>query len=243
MVKTTAATAAPGQGVHQRYPWLVPGVLLLVLALLIVNAVAHAPLTGLDDWIRHAVQAEAKRRSLRWVRHGPNTPARQLNHLGLIAVGGPVLAVAAVIAAVRRRSLWPLLSAAAGGAMMLLLTYLGKLLIREPAPRQVTLGPHDLGSFPSGHLATAGVCYFMAAVLLWPRRGSRSRRIALTVVTVVCAALGVSLIWCDLHWSSDVLAAAVLAALVVPLAARLDASEPRTRASARAQPDREPVTG
>jgi membrane-associated phospholipid phosphatase len=228
---TPDATPAARPGFRARCRWLTAGILLAILVFLTVNVAAHGPLIGLDHSIGHAIQSVAHRRSLRWVRHGPTTPARLIIDFGGFGIAFPLLGLAAVWAAVRRRSVRPLVAAAVAAVGTLGAIYVGKRLVRQATPRHPHLGPHALGSFPSGHMATACVCYFLIAVLLFPagspraagqRLARRGRRLALGAATVLCVLIGASLLWCDLHWFSDVAAGAVLAALLVMLGAWLD---------------------
>jgi membrane-associated phospholipid phosphatase len=238
---TRDATPAARPGFSARCRWLTAGILLAILVFLTVNVAAHGPLISLDHSIGHAIQSVAHRRSLRWVRHGPTTPARLIIDFGGFGIAFPLLGLAAVWAAVRRRSVRPLVAAAVAAVGTLGAIYVGKRLIRQATPRHPHLGPHALGSFPSGHMATACVCYFLIAVLLFPagspraagrRLARRGRRLALAAATVLCVLIGASLLWCDLHWFSDVAAGAVLAALLVMLGAWLD--QPGAGAPARA---------
>jgi undecaprenyl-diphosphatase len=213
---TRGATLTAHPGWRARYPWLVAALLLALLIFITINVVANGPLTSLDHSIGHAIQSVAHRRSLRWVRHGHTTPARLIIDLGAFAVALPLLGLAAVAATVRRRSPRPLIAAAVGAVTALGCIYAGKKLIHQLAPRQVFLG-HTGGSFPSGHMTTACVCYFLIVVLLF--RAGSWRRLGMTAATALCALIGASLLWCDLHWFSDVAGGAVLSALLVMLAA------------------------
>jgi membrane-associated phospholipid phosphatase len=213
---THGATLTAPPGWRARYPWLGPALLLALLIFITVNVVANGPLTSLDHSIGHAIQSVAHRRSLRWVRHGHTTPARLIIDLGAFAVALPLLGLAAIVAAVRQRGPRPLIAAAVGAVTTLGCIYAGKKLVHQLAPRQVILG-HTGGSFPSGHMTTACVCYFLIVVLLLP--AGSWRRAGMIAATVLCALIGASLLWCDLHWFSDVAGGAVLSALLVMLAA------------------------
>ena len=116
MAEDRAATAVAPSTAFRRPPWLVPGGLLLILAVLTVNVLADGPLVGLDRRIRAVVQAQAHSAAWRWVGDGGHAPARLLVELGENQVALPVLALSALIVVVRHRSLRPLLAAPAAAA-------------------------------------------------------------------------------------------------------------------------------
>lgn len=221
MDDSRAATAAPFRTAWRRPAWLVPGGLLLVLVLLTVNVLADGPLVGVDRRIRSAVQAQATSATWRWVGDSWHAPARLLVELGNNQVAVPVLALSALIVAVRHRSLRPLLAAAAGVALLLATVIPAKILIARPGPSQPVVAPGSMGVFPSGHTTTAGVCLALAVLLLAPDLPPRIRRAAVAATVVLCFLVGMALIWCDYHWFTDVVAGWALAALIVMAALRL----------------------
>jgi len=222
MDDSRAAAAAPPHTAWQRRPaWLVPGGLLLILAVLTVNVLAGGPLVGVDRRIRAAVQAQAASATWRWVGDSWHAPARMLVELGNNQVAVPVLALSALIVAARHRSLRPLLAAAAGVVLLLATVIPAKILIGRPGPGQAVIAPGSMGVFPSGHTTTAGVCLMLAAALLAPDLPAGVRRAAAAAVAALCFLVGLALIWCDFHWFTDVLAGWALAALIVMAAGRL----------------------
>jgi membrane-associated phospholipid phosphatase len=221
MAEDRAATAVAPSTVFRRSPWLVPGGLLLILAALTVNVLAGGPLVGADRRIRAAVQAQAHSATWRWVGDSWHAPARLLVELGNNQVAVPVLALSALIVAVRHRSLRPLLAAAAGVALLLVTVIPAKILIGRAGPGQPAVAPGHLGVFPSGHTTTAGVCLALAVLLLGPDLPARSRRAAVAVMVALCFLVGAALIWCDFHWFTDVAAGWALAALIVLAVLRL----------------------
>ncbi len=221
MDDSRAATTAPLRAARRRPAWLVPGGLLLILALLTVNVLAGGPLVGVDRRIRAAVQALAASATWRWVGDSWHAPARLLVELGNNQVAVPVLALSALIVAARHRSLRPLLAAAAGVALLLATVIPAKILIARPGPGQPVIAPGSMGVFPSGHTTTAGVCLALAVLLLAPGLPARIRRAAVAAMAVLCFLVGMALIWCDFHWFTDVVAGWALAALIVMAALRL----------------------
>jgi membrane-associated phospholipid phosphatase len=229
MDDSRAATAAPLRTAWRRPAWLVPGGLLLTLALLTVNVLADGPLVGMDRRIRAAVQAQAHSATWRWVGDSWHAPARLLVELGNNQVAVPVLALSALFVAVRHRSLRPLLAAAAGVVLLLVTVIPAKILIARPGPGQPPVAPGHLGVFPSGHTTTAGVCLALAVLLLAPDLPARTRRPAVAVMAALCFLVGVALVWCDFHWFTDVVAGWALTALIVMAALRLAGPGPARR--------------
>src|SRR6202034_305435 len=110
MDETHAAPAATSRG-QRRPPWLVPGVLALILAFLTVSVLAHSPVLYVDGWIRGAVQAQANSARFRWLEGYRYAPVYLLADLGNNQVAVSVLGLSALIAAIRDRSMRPLLAA------------------------------------------------------------------------------------------------------------------------------------
>lgn len=209
-------TVASRRILRQRYPWLLPGSLLLLLTFLTVDVLAHGPLTAVDQRIHKAVHRTANSTDWRWLKAGPATPARILIDLGNVRFAFPILLVIAGYAAFRRRSSRLLITAATGMVLILAIVVPAKILIGRPNPGYHRLPPHQLlGAFPSGHTTTACVCYILA-VLLVAVPGSRGRRIALRAAAALGALIGMAMIWCNLHWFTDVIAGFALAGLIVP---------------------------
>lgn len=204
-----------------RLAWLVPGGLLLILVLLTVNVLAHGPLVGVDERIRTAVQAQATSPTWRWLSDRWYSPAQLLVDLGNYQVAVPVLAVCALFAAARERTLRPLLAAVAGVVLLLTTVTAGKKLIDKTGPGLTTLGAGGLGVFPSGHSTTATVCLGLAVALLLPGLPARAGRVAVAAVAVACLLVGAALVWCDDHWFTDVLAGWALAGLIIQAAVML----------------------
>jgi membrane-associated phospholipid phosphatase len=218
MDEARATTAAQRRTLRQRYPWLVPGSLLLLLTLLTVNVVADGPLIPLDRRIHKAVHHTANTADWRWLKNGPATPARILIDLGNIRFAFPILLVIAGYVAFRRHSLRPLVTAVPGIVLILAIVVPAKILIGRPNPGHKHLPAHQLlGAFPSGHTTTACVCYILAVLVIVPAPGGRGRRIALRAAAALGVLIGLAMIWCNLHWFTDVIAGFALSALIIPL--------------------------
>jgi membrane-associated phospholipid phosphatase len=202
-------------------PWLVPGGLLLVLALLTFNVLADGPLVGVDQRIRQAVQAQAGSATWHWVGGGSHAPAQLLVQIGNNQVAIPVLVLCALIVAVRHRSERPLVAAVIGITLLLATVIPAKILIARPGPGLPAVAPGAMGVFPSGHSSTSSVCLGLGVLILAPDLPSRARRAAVTVMAALCFLVGAALIWCDDHWFTDVVAGWALAALIVMAALRI----------------------
>jgi undecaprenyl-diphosphatase len=255
MEETRAEPAVPGRPALRRQ-WPVPAGLVLLLAFLTASVLAGGPTVGLDRRFQAAVQAQARSAAWHWIGAGRLAPAQLITDLGSVRIAVPVLAIAAIAVAVRRRSLRPLLAAAAGGALLAATVIPAKILIGRPGPGFATLLPGGWGDFPSGHASTAGVCYGLAALLLTaglpagtPRGvpggrppGLTWRRPAAAAATAaVCFLVGAALVWCDYHWLTDVVAGWALAALIVWIVWQVQQRWPRgwqLRRAGTAQRDR-----
>jgi membrane-associated phospholipid phosphatase len=215
-------------------------VLVAVLAFLTQQVVCGGPLLALDRWARSGTGRLRAGGSGAWV-----TPvARFVADLGDAAVAGTVLAVAALHAAwwLRRRGVarwWlPVAAAAGAGAVVPAVVVPFKALAGRAGPGGGPLDPGQLGFFPSGHAATAAVCYGAAALLV-PHR----RRLRAVAAAVVVGAVGPALVWCGYHWVLDVVAAWCLAGTVLlALRAWLDAAVPGPAEVAEPGTDRAGVT-
>lgn len=222
MTNAQLAPAAPRRALRQRYPWLLPAGLLLLLIFLTIDVLVRGPLTSVDWRIFRTVHHTANSAPWRWLKTGPFTPARLLVDLGNPRVAIPVLVVVAALVAAWRRTLRPLLTAATGIVLLLATTIPAKYLIARPGPKDTRLpaGAH-LGAFPSGHTAAACVCYILAVLVIAPEPKGRGRRIALRAAAVLGVLVGAAMLWCSMHWFTDIVAALALSALIIPLTMRL----------------------
>lgn len=211
-VREACATTASRRGSEWR-AWLTPGALLVVLAMLTANVLTGGPLVGLDQRVREVVRADATSVAWRWIAG----PASLIVNLGDLSVAIPALLLTALLLAARRRDQRPLLSAAAAIGLLQVAVVPAKILIGRSAPGYAHADPGALGAFPSGHAATAGVCYGVAVLLLAPGLPVRVRRAVTTAVIAVCFLVGLSLVWCDDHWLTDVVAGWALAGIIVRL--------------------------
>jgi membrane-associated phospholipid phosphatase len=221
--KARTATANTRRGLSEWYPWLLAGGLVLVVVLLTVDVLTNGPLVSVDHRIHMWVRDQWLARHWKWLAHGPSAPARLLIDCARFQVAIPVLVLVAVVLALRAHSPRPLFTAGAGLVLLLATVLPFQVLIGRAYPGHVwhvpkihdTLDPGTLGSFPSGHEATAVVCYGLAALLLSPGPRRLGGWIGVAVAWLLCIAIGASLIWCSSHWFTDVLAGAALAGLVI----------------------------
>jgi membrane-associated phospholipid phosphatase len=211
-----AATRATGPAPRRRYPWLVAAALVLLFALLTVNVLTHGPLTGLDRWIHRAVRTRLTAHE-RWLSFHHFSLAKLLMNLGNYEVAIAVLVVTGLVVAALRRSWRPLVAAAAGAALLLVTLLSAKYLIARPHPSHHVLRPGALGAFPSGHTASATVCYLLAVLLLTDGLRPRARRIALAAAAVLCFGVGWTMTVTGYHWFTDTVGGWTLGVLVVML--------------------------
>ena len=137
--------------------------------------------------------------------------------------------VLAVLLALSRRSVWPLVAtavadAAAQGASGALksLTGVERPAYRDPQPPPLLHVPHD-GSFPSGHTTSSFACATVLALYV-PRAAAPLYLLALAV--------GFSRIYVGAHWPLDVVGGIVLGlaiGLLLFAAVRRRSASPRPR--------------
>ena len=196
---------------------LIPGALLLILAVLTVNVLVHGPLTGLDERIRAAVLARWDSPGWRWLGTPVHGPALLVTDLGITTVAVPVLAAVALALAIRRHTIRPLLIAVTGVVLLLGTVIPAKIIIARPGPGLPAVIPGQLGAFPSGHTSTACVCFSLAVMMMVAGQPARVRSLALAGLAVLWLAVGAALVWCDYHWFTDVVAGWALAGLLLQL--------------------------
>jgi membrane-associated phospholipid phosphatase len=220
-VRDTGLTAQAARPRPGPWRWLLPATLALILVVLTVNVVSHGLLVSLDSHIRSVVLGGARSPRWRWLADSPHAPAQLLTDLGSLLVAIPVLVLAAVAAAAWRHSVRPLITATAGVALLLVSVIPAKIIIGRAGPGLPPVRPGALGVFPSGHTATACVCFSLAAALLTAGQPAWVRRPVLAGLAVLWLAVGAALVWCDYHWFTDVAASWALSALLVPVTLRL----------------------
>lgn len=185
---------------------------LLVLALLTWQVLADGPVVVLDTRVRAAMAHG--RAAAGWL----DVPGRLAADLGSPVVAPPVLAAGLVVHAFTdaRRGDRP--GGAVPRAVVAVVLLLGtvlvmKQLIGRPGPYDPVLRDGHGGYFPSGHTATAVVCYGSA---LLPPAGRRATRRWVRGAAVLLALLtGAGLLWSGYHWLSDVVAGYALSTAIV----------------------------
>jgi undecaprenyl-diphosphatase len=183
------------------------------LTALTVLVLADSPIQDVDTGIRNAVRDQATSPGLGWL----TTIAQWLADLGELTIAAPVLLLAAAASGARRRSLRPPILALAAIAALMATVIPAKLLIDRVGPDDAPLGPGQWGFFPSGHAATAAICYGAAACLLAPMLTASTRRVLAGVLIALNAAIGWALIWRGYHWFGDVLGAWALSLSLLPV--------------------------
>jgi membrane-associated phospholipid phosphatase len=211
------APAPPRRPATRPSSRLISGALLLILVVLTIDVLVHGPLTGLDDRIRAVVQARADSPSWRWLSDTPRRPALLVTDLGRYTVAGPILAVVAVVLAIRRHTLRPVLIAVTGVVLLLGTVIPAKIIIGRPGPGLPAVLPGQLGVFPSGHTSTACICFSLAVLMLVAGQPARTRYLALAGLALLWLGVGAALVWCDWHWLTDVVAGWALSGLLIQL--------------------------
>ncbi len=143
--------------------------------------------------------------------------ARVLTTLGLIAVVGPVVALAAAIL-FRRRLGARAIALVAGAALTWSAVWIVKLAVDRPRPPGALVATSGQ-SFPSGHAANAIGWLALAIALAIVIRARRRRVAAIAAGGLVAVLVGLSRIYLRAHYASDVLAGESLAIAIYALAA------------------------
>ncbi|MGO1228683.1 phosphatase PAP2 family protein [Brachybacterium sp. AOP42-C2-15] len=211
-----ARRQAMAVGLTLLVPGLVPGLVPVLIAVVLGWALRALPAVGAWD----LSLVIAANRSL-------DESAARLA-IGIDVGFGPVLAIAlvalaALVSGVLRRSRWAAMRAALLVAVPWALVELIKLLVRRPRPDGELLLQHLVPepltfSYPSGHTACAAA--FVTVIVLalpagWPRRIALAPAVLLALVTAWSrVALGV-------HHPSDVLVSLLLVPVLCLLIARL----------------------
>jgi membrane-associated phospholipid phosphatase len=145
--------------------------------------------------------------------------AQLLAHTGHWTVqSGVLLAVAAVVATVRR-SATPVVQAGAALVLVGVAGQLTKHFVARPGPRTGAAADALGGgtAFPSGHAAGAVVVGLLVAHLVASGHSSRARAIALGVGACWPLVVGWSRVHLCVHWASDVVGGWSLGLVVVGL--------------------------
>lgn len=195
----------------RRYAWwLTPTGLAVVFAALSWQVTTDGPLSRLDATVRVLA-----------LRLAHSTPAghllvvagQALADLGDWRVAGPVALGAGASTGLLSRTWRPVVSVLVRVGLLAVVIPL-KGWFGRPGP-SAALDSHGLGFFPSGHLATAAVCFGAAGTVLGGLLQPIGRRVLIAAVCVLTCGIGAGLVLADYHWSSDVLAGAAFAGLVL----------------------------
>lgn len=141
-----------------------------------------------------------------------------LSDLGSPEVSGVVLAVAALHHAFFSGRWWPILLAMSNGAVTAAVVLAIKAVTARRGPDGLPLDGYP-GYFPSGHTATAAVCFGTAAYVIRAGHTSVSRveDTAVVVGLLVGVAVGTATILTGNHWLSDVVSGLAVAVVLLVL--------------------------
>jgi undecaprenyl-diphosphatase len=146
-----------------------------------------------------------------------DTAAKIVTKLGLIAIVGMAVLVAAWLL-IRRRRRTRAAALVAGAALAWVSVWITKAVVDRPRPPEPLV--HTSGeSYPSAHAANAvgwlAIAIALTAVI--PTRGARIA--AVTTGALLAVLVGLSRIYLRAHYASDVLAGEALAVAIYALAA------------------------
>lgn len=139
-----------------------------------------------------------------------------LTQAGSPAVSVVVLLVVAALLGVRRRSYLPLLFAITATCSVAFAVLPIKGLVDRPGPalmhRRLATG-----YFPSGHTATAFVCYGAAAAIVGAGVARPGKPRPCVVGIGAAVPVGAAMVYSNFHWLSDVLASLALGTVLVEM--------------------------
>jgi membrane-associated phospholipid phosphatase len=191
---------------QRRWLWAAAGSLLAFVVLLALVAV-DSPVTMLDHAVRDHIVDDGGRPLLGLASDVTTVVSPQLDAL--------VLTAGALAVGWRRRRIGPVVAVALTGWVMALVVVCVKHALGRVGPGLTA--PIHGGSFPSGHTASALVCFGALALLVAAehRRWTRPLLLAVGALTVAIAA---ALVYADYHWLSDTIGSILLGvALLLPL--------------------------
>lgn len=136
--------------------------------------------------------------------------------LGATAVTVPLLVVTGGLLARRRHSWAPVLDiVVVYGSAVLLHAILAQLIHRDRPPAADWLTPAVGWAYPSGHTTQAVAAWGILALLVSAGASLRTRALAGPAAAIIGALVALSRIYLGVHWSTDVLGAAVMSAAVL----------------------------
>lgn len=186
-----------------------PVVAVLVVALLAWQVVVGGPVTGLDLDVRNTMSAFMDaHHSLYW-------PAKIAAGAGTPWLAAAMLGVVAVVLGLERHSAMPVRRAALAVFLLGVLGVSMKELINRPGPLTAGVPPAWGGYFPSGHTASALVCYGAILVLVGIGRRKSVRLALVALLAPIGVWVGAGLLLCEFHWLSDILASVALSFIVL----------------------------
>ncbi len=209
MRRPVSPPAEPGAGRWRRAA--APLALAVALAVWTLLVLVGGPVVHLDVTIRDAVvHATADGR---W--SAPTHAAREYARVGDPVAAGTVLALVALVLAFLRRDVRPMLHAVAAVVLLVVTVMIPKLLYHRTGPNPADPGNGGTGFYPSGHTTTFLTLYGTALILAaWPLARWRPWAVG-AVVAVAAGSYGTALVWCDYHWTSDVVGGWLLGPLIL----------------------------
>ncbi|WP_148353892.1 phosphatase PAP2 family protein [Actinomadura syzygii] len=209
MRRPVAPSAEPGAGRWRRVA--APLALAAALAVWTLLVLVGGPVIHLDVTIRDAVVHATADGG--WPT--PTRAAREYAEVGDPLAAGTVLALVALVLAFLRRDVRPMLYAVAAVSLLVVTVLIPKLLYHRTGPNPADPGNSGTGFYPSGHTTTFLTLYGTALILAaWPLTRWKLSAIG-AVIAVAAGSYGTALVWCNYHWTSDVIGGWLLGPLIL----------------------------
>jgi len=210
----------------------------LLLILLSADIVSGGLASRLDESTVDAVAA---------TNGGPGW-ARASADLGGLGISGAVVAIATLFCAHQAWRLWPIVLTSVNLAAVGSLVTAVKAAVGRTAPPTAVTNTDYAGYFPSGHTATAVVCFGTAAFLVTAMVGQdlgapdsvgsragweRAEKIAIGVGLAVGVVVGLGTVMTGSHWPTDIVGGLLVGLLVLVTGVAVVRTQLRRRTGAR----------
>ena len=228
MADSAGARTTPYGRLRGQRQFLTPALTGLTLFVVLGAYLSAHPRTAFDDAVRDWATASRSRAGV--------SLATLVSTAGSVTPMIVYALVVLIVVAYRRRSMVPLTAVAAPAAAVL--AYLGtKSTFVRSRPSGVGNAFEGTYSFPSAHATTSSAVCCTVGYLLFRER-LLSRAVAIAAAIIVPLVIGISRVYLDVHWATDVLGGWCLGVVIACAASLLYEAAGGPEAHAVVAPDR-----